>query len=115
MSIFPFNNDFYQYIDSFNGSPISYKRALSLPRAVRYFHTEKNTSNFSQSEGGIDVDSKHLAWGIIESLSDPNFVKRTILVGKNVEKSVKLVLNTELDAGEGLKIILYEIMGDAKR
>ena len=96
MSNFPYNNDKYKYSEDVNGSPMSANDMKSFADSILFWHTENNTSDFSQSGDGFDDGVNDLTWGLIELLSDPNAIKRLMTTGRQVRRDVKMVMGATI-------------------
>jgi len=78
MSNFPFNNEKYEYGEEYNGSPLTFDDACAFCDKVLFWHSNKDTSDWTQSSDGFDMNVRQMAWGLIDILSDPNAVARLI-------------------------------------
>ena len=108
MSNFPYNSQRFTRSDEYNGSPLNYSEAYDLAYKIHDWHYYLDTSDWTQSSSGAEMDIKHLTWGLAELLSDPAAIKRIIMTGKNVMESAKVL--TEVGADTQLAGDAYEKM-----
>jgi hypothetical protein len=96
MSNFPYNNDRYKYIGNPpdgnppNGTPLTFQEMRAIADTILYWHTENDTSDFSQSGDGFWDGVNYLTLGLLELLSDPNAVHRLMTTGREVKRQVDL-------------------------
>lgn len=97
MSNFPYNNDRYIYIGNPpdgnppNGTPITFEEMRAFADTILYWHTENNTSDFSESGDGFWDGVNDLALGLLELLSDPNAIHRLKTTGREVKRQIEIV------------------------
>jgi hypothetical protein len=97
MSNFPLNSDRYKYTngEEFNGCPLTYNELAAFADKILYWHTNNNTSDFSQSGDGFDDGVRNLVFGLAELLSDPNAIKRLETTGREVKRAIDMIYQSD--------------------
>ncbi len=97
MANFPFNQDKYKYSNEINGSPLNYIEALNLADKIMMWHSNNDTSDWTESNDGYDYAVENLLYGLIELLSDPNAIQRLEQTGEKVKENVKFIVKTDTE------------------
>ncbi len=97
MANFPFNQDKYEYSEKINGSPLTYKEAFILADKIMMWHSNNETSDWTQSNDGYDFAMENLLYGLVELLSDPNAIQRLEQTGEKVKENVKFIIKTDIE------------------
>jgi hypothetical protein len=93
MSSFPYNHHRYDGPEHVaNGSPLTYNKAREWADEILTWHSEMNTSDWTQSNAGHEWDVRNMAFGLMELFSDPGAVRRIMLTGEAVKENVKTLM-----------------------